>query len=328
MATRIYVAKYGVNAEEDDSSVPTPALEAWHYIDAMRAGGSTYHDADDMPSPESPTYADEVSLLRQWITPLDDYIKKYDSEALGRDGTLYLNLSFGSAKQRAASKSLYKKLSDTDVVGFTRRALLIFGSYTTLGTNSHMAEDLQTDPNWQQIKTICASGADGDEPMFATFFDKRFGTDHKKLFIMIASQQYEGKAKDGFPMRGIWNSDKEVDARKLDRWIVDSARTGYHSKELSFGKKNPSWLPQMPAPHESIAERDDVLEDALAENVYAEMRAKTLEESRPSPTGVTKTNPGFRKVKKTMPADLFERKEPMYPRHKFGKGAGARPHKH
>jgi hypothetical protein len=316
MATRIYVAKYGVNAAEDDSDVPTPALEAWHYIDAMRSGGSAYPDVDAIPSLESPAYVDEVSLLRQWIMPLDDYIQKYESEALAPDGRLYLNLSFGSAKQRAKSDSLYKKLAETDAVGFTRRALLIFGSYTTLGTNSQLAVDLQTDPKWQQIKTICASGADGDEPMFATFFNKKFGTDHKKLFIMIASQQYEGKAKDGFPMRGIWNNEKEVDARKLDRWIVDMARMGHRSKEESFGRKNPDWVPVARAVPEPTVERDYVLEDVLAQNAYAEMMAKYREESRPNPSGVTKTNPGYRK--KTMPKDLLEKKEPKYPRHKFG----------
>jgi hypothetical protein len=320
MATRIYVAKYGFNADDDDSSPPIPALEAWHYIDAMRSGRSTFVDVDDVPSSEGFTYADEVSLLRQWIMPLDDYMKKYGPEALSFDGMLDLNISFGAAKDHAVKNSLYKKLADVDAVGFTRRALLIFGSYTSMGTNSQLAEDLQTDPNWHRVKTIAA--ANGNEPMFATFFDKKFGTDHKKLFIMIASQQYPGKAKDGFPITGIWNSDKEVDARKLDRWIVDMARKGYHKKEVSFGKKNVDWFPQETA---VLKPRDYELEQALAHNERMESLARIREESRISASGITKMNPGYRKV---MPEDLLVKKKPMYPQHKFGKGAGARPHRH
>jgi hypothetical protein len=324
MATRIYVAKYGVNAEWDDEKSPAPALEAWHYIDALRSGESTYTDAEAAPSSGGLTYADEVGLLRQWIMPLNDYIQKFGSEALGGEGesTLYLNVSFGAAKQAAAySKTLYRRLIDKDKVKWTRRALLIFGNYTTLGTSSTLAQDLQTDPNWQKIKTICAEGEDGYEPMFATYFDKHFGTDHKKLFIMIGSQRYEGKAKEGFPIRAIWNNDKEVDARKLDRWIVEMARMGYHSKQVSFGKKNLDWLPQMPAVLKPAEKRDHVLEDLIAESKTAEAWA-ALKEATPNPLGVTKADPAFR-PKKVMPKDLLEPKKLQYP-----DAAGRKLHKH
>lgn len=301
MATRIYVAKF---ARDGEGTAEIPELEAWDYIDALRAGAYTY--------------GDEVSSLRQGIAPLDDYIQKHGVYALS-DGTLRLNVSLGQRVEDYLEPKTLKRLKPADA-GYTRRALLICGSYTTFGKgDSRLTKDLLMDPSWQKITTLCAPGSDGLEPMFATFFDKHFGTDHKKLFIMIGSQEYTGQVKNGFPIRGIWkDGDREVDVRELDRWIDHMACARWASKEERWGKANPDWLSGMPAAkpvsavQPLVEEWDEVLEQALYENRHAEL----LAQSRPNPSGVTKSNITYRPTKSP------ERKL-VYSKHKFGRGAGA-----
>ena len=87
------------------------------------------------------------------------------------------------------------------------RVLLIFGDHRSFSVDSKMYKDLREDTTWESIKTITVGGK---TEMFATFVDQQFGTNHKKLLVVVGAKTYRGKIKDGFPVCGIWENDKHT----------------------------------------------------------------------------------------------------------------------
>jgi hypothetical protein len=269
-------------------------------------------------------YGDEIAGLRQFVSSLQDYINRYPQyEVLDQQGRLHLNVS---ATQRAVDQLSRQKLrklgiSDQAPAQFTRRALLIFGSYKTVGnSDSRMTADLKTDPTWPGIHSIYAGG----ERMFATFWEGHYGTSHKKLFIMIGSDKYEGRAKGGFRIRsGIWkNGDQtSVDATQLNQWIDHMAHFHFDRLERHPEKS------RMPGVRSQVSayDPDDRLYEANQEFVE-----KFLSESAaPNPAGATRTNIAYvrRKGPTAYELDAFHKaKLEQGRKHKFGKGAGARAH--
>jgi hypothetical protein len=194
MATRLYVTKYTDTG--DDLVEAKQDFEALDYVDAMREGSA---------------YGSEIYNLRDDLLPLKDYVQRYD--ALGDSGkVLYLNHSPGAGD--APAGSYVPK----------RFALLLFGSYEQSRQDhpSKMLADLRTDPTWSLLQEIRASDGINSEDMFASFVEKKFGTNHRKLLVMIGSIQFGGQIKNSFPLRDIWSKPgarRSVDVPKLMQFI-------------------------------------------------------------------------------------------------------------
>lgn len=141
---------------------------------------------------EGPAFGvDNVYDLRGNIMPLAAYVKKY--KVLDTFGRLYLYTDVG-----------------------TKYALLIFGDYNrTFQSHSKLWTDVNSDPTWAGIDTLYG----GQEGLFAKFVEKKFGTGHKKLLVMIGPKEFKGQLQDCSGV-GLLDSDPtEIKRSSLEDWI-------------------------------------------------------------------------------------------------------------
>jgi hypothetical protein len=193
MSTRVYVAKY----TESELGRERPLFGGGDYVAAMREGSA---------------FGCEIENLAGNVLSLSDFVAKYN--AVNVDGTLYLSVETSPGELDVANA----------------RVLLIFGDHRSFSGDSKMYKDLREDTTWQSIKTITVSGK---TEMFATFVDQQFGTNHKKLLVVVGAKTYRGKIKDGFPVCGIWENDKHtsIKAASLEAWIRDMNRQKFRANQ-------------------------------------------------------------------------------------------------
>ena len=138
-------------------------------------------------------FSTELYDLRGNLLTLANYAKKY-CPAFDRDGKLYL----------------YN--SDLN----TSYALLLFGSYNRLlQSKSRMLVDLANDATWMKLDEIYCGG----RGWTAKFLEKKFGTDHKKLFLMIAPNTFSNMIQGGKETDCYSTSQTMVRRTDLERWI-------------------------------------------------------------------------------------------------------------
>jgi len=152
------------------------------------------YSADDYVTAlrEGSTFGNDIYDLRGNILRLEDYVKKHGTL---REGVLYLKNDHGTAY-----------------------ALLIFGDHTRMfEPKSKLSRDLRTDATWNQITEIRGVG----EALFATFVEKKFGTGHKKMLLMIGPESFKGQIKKAWEAVGVVDNfdASKVTAFRLNTWI-------------------------------------------------------------------------------------------------------------
>jgi hypothetical protein len=193
MATKIFVIKEVRPSGEQDN--PMPEYDETHYVAAVREGVS-YEPSD-------------VYDLRGNLLSLANYVKKYCPAFADRPGR-----GAGDGKLW-----LINDLPDDRKGGNTQRtnyALLIFGNYHCGITErqSRLLVDLGANDTWQKVKTICC----GSQGWAAKCVERKFGTDHKKLFLMIAPKNFSGLI-EGSSANFLETDTNELHRDKVDRWI-------------------------------------------------------------------------------------------------------------
>ena len=151
------------------------------------------YSADDYVTAlrEGSTFGNEIYDLRGNILRLADYVKKYDTL---RDGVLYL-----------------KNRLDTPY------ALLVFGEHQRMfKPKSKLSRDLSADATWNQVTEIRGVG----EELFASVVERKFGTGHKKMLLMIGPKSFKGQIKKAPQANVIDNFDaSKITTFVLNKWI-------------------------------------------------------------------------------------------------------------